>query len=688
MNLSSLARSRACTAVLLATVIVIAYGGSVHNEFVHDDTLFMTMDPRVQSVRLLPSLVLESRWAFRDRNGGQSVDQYYRPLEPLPYAVSHLLFAGAAWPAHVLNLLFHYGNCLLVLALLRRLLDDPTAALAGALLFALHPGYSEAVLWPAALGGLGAFSCTVGLLLLYTGPRADRWWMSAASALLLLCGLWFKETGIVGPCVLVLYDLIGAPDHGARRLWRLRWGYTVFAVPLALYAALRWHALHGFIPGMNYVPLSAREIALNAVALLPQYARMFLWPSDLNLYHDFDAIHSIRTPSFWMGITTVVAATATIARTRRRNGLAAFGVAWALVAVAPYLLVHVPQGNVFAERYLYDPAAGICLTLAYAWTHGRAALRSWQRNAMGAAGAAVLLLFLVLDVRRMLEWRDAVTLYTKTLSQSARAEVVRVNLAVRYLELGRYDDGIAVLNQLLAFAPGYRGAWYNLGLLYQAKGQVPEAISAYENAQRTDPQNSAVLLNLGYLYDQGGRLEDAVQSDLRLVDMAPLSTEGWYNLGVIAFEHGQYENARAALRHVLEHAPSDRQAQALLARLNRLGNSPEADAQTRAATLRRCAVARHAIDIRHPQAAILTLRMAAWLDETSPLPHQYLANAYFLSGNMRAAVAAQREALARAPHNDLYRRNLASLEQILAGQPPEAAGGIGPAGAPTPTRDE
>ena len=140
---------------------------------------------------------------------------------------------------------------------------------------------------------------------------------------------------------------------------------------------------------------------------------------------------------------------------------------------------------------------------------------------MVASLAVLLVLFLVLDVRRTGDWRDEVTLYENALAQSKRAEVIRVNLAVRLLHLGRYDEGIRVLQELVSFSPNYRGAWHNLGDLYQAKGMNEKAIAAFEKAIRDDPFDAASLLNLGYLYDKQGRREAAVKMYLRATRVAP-----------------------------------------------------------------------------------------------------------------------------------------------------------------------
>src|SRR5439155_1435049 len=75
-----------------------------------------------------------------------------RPARP-PRAGGRGLLAAVVgpkpWAFHLTNVALHALNAGLVFAVLRRLVteDDGRAALAGALLFALHPVQSEAVAW-------------------------------------------------------------------------------------------------------------------------------------------------------------------------------------------------------------------------------------------------------------------------------------------------------------------------------------------------------------------------------------------------------------------------------------------------------------------------------------------------------------------------------------------------------------
>jgi tetratricopeptide (TPR) repeat protein len=649
--------------LLLAALIAVAYGPSLGNELVFDELIFVEKDPRVHHFEV-KRIFLEALWSEGEKD--DKIHQYYRPLQLLPLAVSYRLLGEAAWPSHLLNLALHFSSCLLVLGIYRRLLGGAAPASVATIFFAAHPGHSEAVLWVSDVAGLGAAFCTLAIFRLHLSPRRARWWAWAVTPLLFLCGLWFKESGVLPLALLPLYDLLAAEDRGPRRLWRMRWRYAVVLPPLALYVAMRLNALGGFLPGLHTVGMTRIGMIANAIGLLPEYASTFLWPFDPNMYHDFDAVRGWADPKLAAGAFLLLAGAALAVAGARSHRVFSFGLVWAIVAAAPHLLIRWPKLNVFAERYLYLPSVGLFLCLGYVLALLLPRVGRLPRRLLAAAACAVLALFVFVDVRRTRDWRDEVTIYEKTLRQSKRAELIRTNLAVRYLDLGRYDEGIAVLDELLAIDPSWHETRHNLGLLYMAKGETARAIAAFEEAVRRDPFKDATLLNLGYLYDRVGRREDAVRSYLALVKQRPENAAAWYNLASIAFEEGELANARHAAEQVLAHSPGDGETRRLLERIDRSSRPGRIRAVGEETTLRRCERAKKALDEGRRAEAVGLLNAAAWLDELSPLPHHYLANVHYLAGQLALAAQHEREAVRRAPENKLYRRNLEALEKAMS----------------------
>ena len=150
---------------------------------------------------------------------------------------------------------------------------------------------------------------------------------------------------------------------------------------------------------------------------------------------------------------------------------------------------------------------------------------------------------------------------------------------------------------------------------------------------------------------------------------APRDSRPWYNLAVIALEHRQLTNADRAVQRVLALDADDSDAAALGSRLAATraasADAAAAPAAATAQTERRCAAGRKAVEEGRYADAAAILSAAAWLDERSALPHHYLANVYYLQGRHADALVHQRAALARAPGNSVYARNLASLEALV-----------------------
>ncbi len=652
---------------LFAGLIALAYGASLGNEFVFDDAIFMERDPRVRSLTEARRLLVEPLWGFSDQPGQRTTHQYYRPLQQFPLVLSNVLFAGAPWPAHLISLLLHLANVWLLYRLLARLGAGDLLAFALVSLFAVHPANSEAVLWVSDVAGLGATACTLGAVLVHASRLA--WWRAPLLvAPLGLAALWFKESGILLPLFLLTLDMLVRPSARGTARAALVADFVALGGATAIYFDLRYRALGGALPGIDALELGPAELLINAVALLPSYLRALLWPFDLNMYHDFAPARGMGDPRFVGGLLLMLAAlSVTVASWRRRPRLA-LGLVWAGIAVAPHLLVRWPKLNVFAERYLYMAMIGLAVAALASVRYARVFPAPTIRRIAMTAWGALIVLFVTVDRARTREWHDEVAIYTKTLTQSERAELVRNNLSLRYLTLGQPLQGIPIHERLLQIDPDFPSGWHNLGLLRLAAGDHRAAQQAFEQGRAREPRNAATLLNLGYTHDLLGEREQAVRFYFEGLAVDPDDTKLWHNLAVIASEQKQFGNARLAATRVLAIDPADTSTKGLLDRI------PDASASVRPdpkQTLQRCEAARKAADDERFGEAIALLQTAAWLDERAPLPHQYLANLAYQRGRHNEALVHQGQALERDPDNEMYQRNLIALQRLLAPHPAE-----------------
>jgi hypothetical protein len=231
--------------VAVLAVMLGVYAAALNVDFVGDDVLILT--------RLREAGGLRDAAAYFQ----QGFFEYYRPIAFLSHAVDWHLWGENPAGFHATSLLLHALNTLLVFGLGRRL-GGPLAGGAAAVLFALQPSNSEAVVWISARFDLMA---TFWLLLaLHALIRPGPGWYAAGVAAFGLA-LLSKESALALPLIVAGHDVLLRRLGPMRVVARLA---PLLAV-LGAYAVLRSAA--GDLPlagGTGRLP----KIAMIATGLL------------------------------------------------------------------------------------------------------------------------------------------------------------------------------------------------------------------------------------------------------------------------------------------------------------------------------------------------------------------------------------------------------------------------------------
>lgn len=114
------------------------------------------------------------------------------------------------------------------------------------------------------------------------------------------------------------------------------------------------------LPWSTWIPIQATA----AVRLLG----LFLLPIGQTVDYDYDFV----TLPIRYACVLILALPPSLAYRLRREPLIAFGLAWALIAIAPRLLVQTPR-SYFSEHQFYVPVLGLALCGAACWDARRGA---------------------------------------------------------------------------------------------------------------------------------------------------------------------------------------------------------------------------------------------------------------------------------------------------------------------------
>lgn len=249
---------------------------------------------------------------------------------------------------------------------------------------------------------------------------------------------------------------------------------------------------------------------------------------------------------------------ALVRRGERNLRFAAFGFAWLMVTLVPVLNAHWMASNVFAERYLYLSSAGFCWALAgaFSWLwHSTTRNATWRRALL--AGSLALVAFATLRIAvRNRDWRDDVTLYTRTLQQSARAYPILNNLGTVYWQDGRIDNAEAVWRQALAVNPGSAIVLNNLGLVAGRRQQYASAADLFKRASELKPEFFDPHLNLGSAERALG-FGDAAEAEFRrAIALSPLNDRAHQELGELLLDEGRLIEAAGEFRASVRATPT------------------------------------------------------------------------------------------------------------------------------------
>lgn len=198
--------------------------------------------------------------------------QYWRPGWRLLFQLAHAAFGTAPAPYMVVALAMHLACVTALFALAQRLTANLPVACAAALLFALHPGHVEAVVWVAA-----AFNVLPAALLLFVATGAVAAFLHhgrvralVTGAVLAVASFLWKEAAYGFPALLALAWWQARREVGLGARHR-RWLFGAAAsVALVVVAHYLWRnkmsGLIGSVGDTFYV------VAANAAAFVRQLA--------------------------------------------------------------------------------------------------------------------------------------------------------------------------------------------------------------------------------------------------------------------------------------------------------------------------------------------------------------------------------------------------------------------------------
>jgi tetratricopeptide (TPR) repeat protein len=609
---------------VLALLTVGVYQRALTLDFInYDDHRYVTENPHVAQGLTWSNVA----WAFSAFEFAN-----WHPLTWLSHMAAAQVF-GVEHAAghHLINILLHLLNVMLVFALLHLMTGELVPSALVAALFAVHPLHVESVAWISARKDV--LSTLLGLCALwsyvkYVGcqpsdvghgpdaiaggqrsavsgqkrterpvPIAGRTIWYGTLILFYALSLLAKPTLVTLPALLLLLDHWPLVRLGSSIANRSEWALGQAGVP-----PLRQF----FLRLVDKLPLVAIAIAscvvtviaqrsggairdfesftlgqrvANAVVSYVAYLWQAIWPVKLAMFYPHPGWWSAT--EIWASAALLAAISAIVVALRRKRPYLVVGWLWYLGSLLPVIGLVQVGAQSHADRYTYVPLLGVYVMIAWSVPgFMRPARVQW------IFGAAVVIIALAsLAWRQIGFWRDDETLARHALAVTQRNGVAHLMLGNVLMNQGDVEGAIEHFRAATQFQHDWPDAYNNLGNAFAMSDSDDQAIVAFQRAIALQPKFAEAYRNLGVVLQRRNELDRARHAFERATEIDPNSHHAFINLGDVLRELGDLDGALRQFEHAVALRPQDPMALINLGDVQaRLGQGGKAQA-----TLRRAA---------------------------------------------------------------------------------------------------
>lgn len=544
------------------------------------------------------------KWAFTTFH-----EFYWHPVTWLSLIMDCHFFGVRPDIHHLVNVLFHLANTLLLFLIFRKMTGCPWRSLFVAGLFALHPLHVESVAWIAERKDV--LSTFFGFLALWHYIAYVRQPSKFRYGFILLffsLGLMSKPMLVTLPYVFLLLDFWPLnrfqPFDNESSVTNMITSPTAIRIirekiPLFLMVlfvcAITYYAQHtvGAVKSLDDFSLAQR--IGNAFLSYVRYIWKMIYPKELGILYPFPtslAWGEIILSCLFLALVSLMAWFNALKRPYLLVGWL-----WFLGVLVPVIGIVQVGIQAMADRHTYVPLIGLFIIMGWG-IPDILKNRKFKKRFLGITATSYLILLTGLSWHQTGLWKDSTTLYTHTLAITENNYLIHYNFGSELIARDKYHQAMDQLLKAIRIKPDYAYAHhnlanllsnlgnpeaavrhylkalevdpdfglarYNLGITYLNQGKTDEAIRQFELASKLMPDNEKLQFKMAIAYYQQGWLNEAVRHFQAALAIKPDFAEARLNLGAVLFKSGHIRGAIEAFKKAVELQPENRKARQYL----------------------------------------------------------------------------------------------------------------------------
>lgn len=517
----------------IAVVVFVVYLAALGNSFTYDDHHYIVESEYIKGWKAFFSIFWDGYLSIPS----EKID-HSRPLMPLSLALDYTLWGPNPLGYHLTNITLHAINSVLLYAL-ACYISTGWVPIAASLLFAVHPVHVEPVAGVTFREDLLVTFFYLSAILFYIWFRiSSKKLHYTLSIIAFILALLSKEMAATLPLTLLCYEYFFPGEK------KVAWYYSLPYWCLLTFYLYFLYLVYSNLP----TPPVHSESFWSVFKVLSFYAKLLLFPMNLHVDYNLHGTYFLEWMVF-LGILLTLVSVVYVIRGRGRAG--PFAVAFFFITLIPVLNI-IPTFSLIADRFLYLPSAGFCIFIAEGLY--RRQLASIRVPSM-AVIALLLAFYSVVTFDRVKVWRDDFTLWSDALKKSPQSVRAHVAIGTQYINEGRDDEALSMLQKAIEIRPDYDKGYYNLGVVYMRKGYMDAAIMNFKKALEINPGYAKAHFNLGLALAKKGRYDEAVTEYEKALKFMPNNAILYNNLGNAYNAKGMYDKAIIAYERAVSIDP-------------------------------------------------------------------------------------------------------------------------------------
>lgn len=527
---------------LVATILAVYWPVYNYDFIKYDDDTYITNNTNIQLGLNWKTI----RWAFTTDYTGT-----WHPVTWLFHMLDYWLFKNWAGGYHLINVLFHIANTLVLFYVLMRMTGAVWPSAFVAAIFALHPLHVESVVWIAErkdvlstffwLLTMWAYACYV------ENPRLGRY---LTTFVFFVLGLMAKPMLVTAPFVLLLLDFWPLGRKFSRRLLIEKIPFFICSFIDCVITFLVQRR-SGAVADLESFGLITR--INNAVVSYITYITKMIWPSRLAVLYPHPGSGLSTTKIIVCGLLLALISIYFI-YTARRYRFFAVGWLWYLGMLVPVIGLVQSGAQAMADRYTYMTLTGLFIIIAWS---AKEFVSKQRYKTLALLAVAILIASGVTTFRQLRYWKNSLTLFEHALQVTENNYLIHSNYAAYLSKLGRLDEAIEQFNKLLKIKPDSAEAHNNLGSALLRTGSIQQAVEHFRLAIKYKPDLPQAYFNLAVALKNQGRLEEAVSCYKQALKIKPGYIDARLNLAATFNELKKFDEAVESCDKVLELEPAN-----------------------------------------------------------------------------------------------------------------------------------